>query len=97
MYYDVMTMAKIVIIPRCSSLKEKQDNHFDQSVIRSERAHHVHAVSATSTCSHDVWNIDPKHVGTRFHGSTIFMTLPFSWIAGSLLEVCKIQNAPGSV
>jgi hypothetical protein len=32
----------------------------------------VHTVSATSTCSHNVWNIDMVLVRTRFHGSTIF-------------------------
>jgi hypothetical protein len=29
-------------------------------------------VSATSTCSHDVWNIGMELVRARFHGGTIF-------------------------
>jgi hypothetical protein len=29
----------------------------------------VHTVSATSTCSHDVWSIDQDLVGSRFPGS----------------------------
>jgi hypothetical protein len=36
------------------------------------RARHVHTLSATNTCSHDVWNIDMEPVRTRFHGSMIF-------------------------
>jgi hypothetical protein len=38
----------------------------------TEKARDVITVSATSTCSRDIWYIDLELVGTRFHGSTIF-------------------------
>jgi hypothetical protein len=38
-----------------------------------DRAQCDYGKSATSTCLHDVWNIDMELARTRFHGSTIFV------------------------
>jgi hypothetical protein len=40
--------------------------------VMTTTARHAHTVSTTSTCSHDVWNIDMELVRTRFRGSIIF-------------------------
>jgi hypothetical protein len=36
-----------------------------------QTARNAQTVNATSTGSHDVWNIDVELVRTRFHGSVI--------------------------
>jgi hypothetical protein len=37
-----------------------------------EQERNVITLLANSMCSHDVWNIDPEPVGTRFHVSAMF-------------------------
>jgi hypothetical protein len=70
MYYNVMTMTIMVILNSCSSLKEKTIARIRAKY--GQGARHARTLSATSTCSHNFWNIDMELVRTRFHCSMIF-------------------------
>jgi hypothetical protein len=86
MYYNVMTMTVMVILNSCS-LKDIKTI----TTIRAKymRAQNVLTVSATRTCSSDVWNIDVELVRTRFHSSLVFHTAKFSSGTAAILVSLK--------
>jgi hypothetical protein len=51
------------------------------------QAQNVLTVSATRTCSRDVWNIDVELVRTQFHTSLIFHTAKFYSGTAAILEL----------
>jgi hypothetical protein len=57
-----------------------------------QRARHERMVSATNTCSHDVWNIFMELIRTRFQGSMIFPTTVHDVSARLVFEVKSTQT-----
>jgi hypothetical protein len=73
-----------------------------RSELNTLRQHHAHTVSTTSTCSHDVWNIDMELVRTRFHGSMIFHIIRLHKPTVALIGVvatlpCELRYDAGSI
>jgi hypothetical protein len=71
MYYNVMTMTVMVIL-YCFLFSEEEPRRSLRSELSTvDSAPRAHG-KQTSTCSHDVWNIDMELGRTRFHCSMIF-------------------------
>jgi hypothetical protein len=76
MYYNVMTITVMVIL-NSFSLKEKQNDRYDQSYVHGRRkicSPEVQQGRAHTIFGISTWNLS-ELVRTRFHGSMIFHSI----------------------